>query len=524
VLRNAAGLVTSTLGASALGMLFWIVAARLYPPVEVGRASAAISAMALIGSLSTLGLHTLLVRYLHHAGRRSRAMLAGAYVMGTSLSLIMAVGYFLSGYGQEYLGVSRLALLGFVLAAAATTFQSLQDGALTAMRRTTWLPVTNVCINAAKLVLLPVALQTAFVAPLLLAWTTPIVVGVVVVTSLVHSKLVAAHIRATEAHQELPSARETFSFLSGSVVGGLLSTLSSFALPVLISGVLGASELALFYLPWLIGSVMTAVSWNVAVSFMLEVNAEPGQVREHLRHVLRLLTLVHLGGGLAITLSAPWILGLLGGHYSAGGVWTLRLIGLAVMAQVVKPLFAAVATLQSRVWWKLWVEVLRIVILLGGSYLAMRLVGLIGAAVAYLVSSVVAALLVLPATVGGLRALLRRADEPVQIPAAEQPAVGWARPNVVAGAMDSTLVLDRVVDWEHFGRVETTLLPRITDGGPGRQATDDPARPPRPDGPPAPRPDGPPASPSPDDRTLVLPRDPTVSEDRAEDAGRGRLG
>ncbi|HCI82958.1 MAG TPA: hypothetical protein DHW02_25075, partial [Ktedonobacter sp.] len=64
MLFNAGSLV-ATFGVKAgLGYAYWWVAARQFSPDAVGFASAAISAMTLLGTLCMLGLGTLLIREL----------------------------------------------------------------------------------------------------------------------------------------------------------------------------------------------------------------------------------------------------------------------------------------------------------------------------------------------------------------------------------------------------------------------------------------------------------------------------
>src|SRR5438132_14361150 len=61
ILVNAGSLVGTTAVTSMLGFVYWWLAARQYPPEAVGFASAAISAMTLLGTFAMLGLGTLLL-------------------------------------------------------------------------------------------------------------------------------------------------------------------------------------------------------------------------------------------------------------------------------------------------------------------------------------------------------------------------------------------------------------------------------------------------------------------------------
>jgi O-antigen/teichoic acid export membrane protein len=74
--RNAYYLMANAATTSLLGFVFWMVVAKFYSPVDVGLASATISAMGLLASLSNLGLGFGLIRFLPSAkGKATRMVL-----------------------------------------------------------------------------------------------------------------------------------------------------------------------------------------------------------------------------------------------------------------------------------------------------------------------------------------------------------------------------------------------------------------------------------------------------------------
>src|SRR5947208_13653015 len=61
LLSNSGALLGSSVVTSALGFVFWWLAARVASQDTVGTASAAVSAMTLIGTIGMFGLGTLLI-------------------------------------------------------------------------------------------------------------------------------------------------------------------------------------------------------------------------------------------------------------------------------------------------------------------------------------------------------------------------------------------------------------------------------------------------------------------------------
>src|SRR5690242_2028494 len=92
LLGNAGSLVMSTGVASLLGVVYWVVATRLFSQRAVGYASAAVSAMTLLGTIGMLGLGTLLIGELPR--RRDRAGLVAAALLTCGLgSLLLGLGF-----------------------------------------------------------------------------------------------------------------------------------------------------------------------------------------------------------------------------------------------------------------------------------------------------------------------------------------------------------------------------------------------------------------------------------------------
>src|SRR6266567_4001682 len=92
ILFNAGSLVGTTAVTSVLGFVFWWLAARAFPPEAVGLASAAISAMTLLGSVAIVGLGTLLLGELPlQRGREGSLISAALFALGVSLTAITLV-------------------------------------------------------------------------------------------------------------------------------------------------------------------------------------------------------------------------------------------------------------------------------------------------------------------------------------------------------------------------------------------------------------------------------------------------
>lgn len=469
----------STVASAALGMLFWVVGSRLYDVEDVGRASAAASAITLLGGLAQLSLNSVFIRFLPTAGDATVRFLRLAYTASGSTAVILAVGFFVFGLGDDFLPPGPLALIAFTVAVVCSSFSALQDSVLTSLKRTSWVPVENILISLGKLGLVPVLLGGAVAVPLLYAWGVPIVASVAVLTVVIFLRLAPAHARRLRGRQSLPSRGELTAFMASQNLNGLLGNLTIYLPPLLVTLVLGPGETAFFYLPWLIGTALAALSWNILVSLVVEASTDPNQIRAHLRHSFRLLLIVTVGGSAILVAGAPWILGVLGGEYAEGGTASLRFIGLGLPFGLVGTLFAVTGLMQKKPWPIFFSQLAAAIIFLGGSYVALHRFGTVGAAGAFFVSEAVIGLALVPATISRLRELVRSSDERLaaEVAAAEKilargvapvPVRGVAtvprlRPGFDSGPIQVLFLPANVVDWERLGQVETVLMERVVD-------------------------------------------------------------
>ena len=271
---------------------------------------------------------------------------------------------------------------------------------------------------------------------------------------------------------------ELLAFMSAQNLNGILGNLTIYLPPLLITMVLGPEQTGLFYVPWLIGTALFALSWNILVSLVVEASTDPAQIRTQLRHASWLLVLVSVGGGGVLVLGAPLILSVLGPQYAEVGAASLRLIGLGLPFGVIGTLFAVTGFMAKKTWPIFFAQLASTVLFLGGTYIALARLGfgIVGAAGAFLVSEVVVGLALAPVTVRRLRELVRSSEETLaeEVAAGEKVlargvapvtargvvTVPRLRPGYDTGPMQVVFLPAAVVDWARIGQIETVLMDR----------------------------------------------------------------
>jgi O-antigen/teichoic acid export membrane protein len=136
--RNSLALMLNSAVGAFFGLLFWIVAARTMPAKEIGLATAAISAAALIVGLSKLGLDAGLVRYLPESKNKNglyRTIVVVTLILALVLTAVFMLGINIFSPALSFIRDGWF-LPVFFAYIAVTSIYSVQNIAFISIRRT----------------------------------------------------------------------------------------------------------------------------------------------------------------------------------------------------------------------------------------------------------------------------------------------------------------------------------------------------------------------------------------------------
>jgi len=341
--RNAYALVVSGVLTTLLGLAFWALAARYYPPAEVGRASAAVSAMTMVAALLQLNLNSGLMRFLPDAGHAGRSLLLRAYGITTVTTTVGAIVLVLVSAGHSFLadlGSDAWAFTAlFVLTVPIWSLFVMQDAALIGLRAAVYIPAENLVFAVAKLGLL-VVLAGWPTGGLLAAWILPAIALIVPVTWLLLRRLLPA--RATQIGT-VTAWGQVRRYLAADFSGSFLETLTAAAIPIIVTWRLGLVENAYFYTSWVVLIGVEMVLNSIGSSLTVE-GAHDRSALGGLRRSAGRVTALFVGVCVPIgVLGAPMLLGIIGSEYADAGtsLFRLLLLGVPFRALVVLRLSAA---------------------------------------------------------------------------------------------------------------------------------------------------------------------------------------
>lgn len=395
--RNAYALVAASALTSVLGLIYWGVAARRYPEIEVGRGGAAVAALLLIGGASQLNLTHILPRFLPAHGEQSRRLVVLSYGAATAAAVVIGGIFVTLGGVDSSLGGTGSpwpARAAFVAAVVAWNMFTLQDAVLAGIRQSVWVPVENGLFAATKVALVWLLAGHMPRSGIFTSWSVPAAVIAVPVSIVLMTRLLPAHQRST-AHREAPPSGDLLRYSAADYLGGLFQLASVNLMPLLVAAIVGLRANAAFATAWIAASAFDLALASVGVLFTVEGANDEDRIHALLGSTVRLSGAITAGGVAAIMVLAPTAMSILGEGYEAGAD-VLRLLALAMPFRAALTVFLSVARLRRRLVAMIATQAASCTIAVAlAAYLLPRQ-GITGAALGYAVAQAVVAVAVIP--------------------------------------------------------------------------------------------------------------------------------
>jgi O-antigen/teichoic acid export membrane protein len=396
---NTGSLVCTLVATSALGFVYWWVAARRFSLEAVGLASAAVSAMSLLATLCLLGLGTLLITEIPRRKGEEASLVSTALIVVGVLS--------------ETVGV----LFALIAPAISRDFQPLRDSPLAVL-----LFASGVCLTALTLLLDQVfiaLLRSSVVFWRNLTWSV-VKLGTLFVISLWLGQVTGMTIYTTWAMGNLISLLPLAGFIwqrkrpgrSYAPQWGLLRKLGTdallhhilnlivqspmLALPIVVTILLSASVNAWFYMASLIATFLFALTVSLTIVLHATNPLEPLMLRQKTRMTISVATAVSSAAGGVLIIGAPWILSLFGPGYAEHALWSLRVLALGAFPLIIKNHYLAIARVQKLIAQAIVPLTLGAILELGIAALGARLDGLNGLSIGWVAAMSLEALVLLP--------------------------------------------------------------------------------------------------------------------------------
>jgi O-antigen/teichoic acid export membrane protein len=352
ILANASSLVATSGVTSALGFAYWWLAARQFQSSAVGVASAAISAMMLLGSVSAFGLGTLLIgelpRRQHQAASLITTALAAAGTIGGVLGILFACIAPRISPDFDPLASSFRHIGLFALGTSVTASTIILDQALIGLLRGGLQLWRNTLFAVAKLgALLLVAVAPAGTSGMSIygTWAAGNLFSLLWIAILAFRRGGSWH----AYRPRLNLLRGVWRTALSHHALNLTLQAPILILPLIVTARLSATANAHFYIAWMLaGFVFIGPSALTTVLYAVGA-AEPAVIASKTRLTLGLSLCIGAGACVVLQIGAEQVLHLFGRAYAAEAAMSLRILTFAVFPLIVKNHFVAIRRITGRV-------------------------------------------------------------------------------------------------------------------------------------------------------------------------------
>lgn len=430
LLRSAYSLVLNVIVTSALGIAFWITAARIFPAGAVGRGSALVSAMIAVSTVCGLNLSSATLRFLPISKLSPAHAVLGAYGVTALLSAVGGVAFVLIApqlsTAYTFLACDPVLAVLWVGAVVAWGIFTLQDAVLAALREAPWVPVENSIFGAIKLVLLPALFALGAANAVFIAWAIPMVLLLVPVNFLIFRLFIPARRKVFPDMSPVEQFgwRGLARFVANDYLALILVQVSSTLLPALVAGLDGSVAAAYFYMPFTIVGAFDTIFFQVCSSLTVEAAMDPSQLTSIVRRAIKRFGGLLVGGVILLVAGATELLLPFGQRYVHGGSHVLVLMACASPFRAIVDLYCAVCRIRGSTLPVLTIQACLFVLTVGLTTVLGGAHGLLGVGLAWLVANAVTGIVVLPDVVNlasgrasRRSAAKRRASVPAKRPA-----------------------------------------------------------------------------------------------------------
>ena len=380
--KNSIFIMLTSVSGAGFGFIFWMLAAKLYPPEDVGIATALISSMALLVLLSRFGLDFSIIRFFP-THDKSRIFSTSA-IITTSFAVIFGA-IFIAGVDifspELHLLKSPQNAVLFLIFLAASSATALTDFLFVAIRRAGFLFLQSIVVGSRILFLIPLVVLGAvgiFGA-----------VGISVVLALAAALvlLVRSGIRVRAAIDR-GFLNDAFHFSAGNYLASLFMTAPNMILPIMVLNTLGAEEAAYYYIAFAIAALLFMIPNSISMSLFVEGSHGESLKRIVMKSLIVIFSLIVPAAALLYVCGGQ-LLGMVGADYAAGGLEVLRVMVVASLFVGVNYVYFAIKRVQKDVKGIVVLSGLVSGLVVGFGYVFMVMYGVVGVGYAWLVGNVV---------------------------------------------------------------------------------------------------------------------------------------
>jgi len=382
--RNSIYLMMSTWVMAVLGFFFWMVAARLYAPEQIGLATTLISATNLLSFTSLLGLNSGLIRYFPQASSRSD-IVTTVFILtgsaGAALAVLLLVAMELVSPQLAFIRQPVALAIWFVAFMVFSVWNIAIESAFISYRATVFVLLKNTVLSLMK-VALPLCFVSRGATGIFLAISVATVVAVC--ASLLVLVWRFGYRPTLSVNKHALKSMAMFSF--GNYAAAILGNMPTMILPLIITNSLGPASAAHYYMAMMVANFLYIIPVATGQMLFAEGSRSGDKLTEKFKRTLRLTMALMLPAVLCVAVLGKYVLLAFGEEYYREGLQLLQLLAISGVAVSLNSICGAILNVRGRVWMLVAINGVASVLVLALAYLQAS-TGLTGVGLAWLIGN-----------------------------------------------------------------------------------------------------------------------------------------
>ena len=350
-LARASGyLIATEIVAGALGLVFWIIAARRFTEADIGLAATLISSATFLATLSTLGFNISLVRFIPEGKLPVVRLINSAVTIASIVALGVAVAFGASALAW-FPALSPVAgslpvLALFTFFTAVWTVSLVFDAAFIGLGATRYVLIRAAIYNVLKIGF-PFALVLALPIPIALfsSWGLGLLVASVIAAAVLFRSVVPAFRLRPALDLKAVGAMVRFSLANHAT--NVLGAAQGLLFPLLVLAARGPGETGYFYIAWILANLLFVVPGSIFTSVLAEGSRRRAGLPANALDGLFLSLALLVPGVAALVLAGPSVLGALNPNFLAA-VPVLNVLGASAFFVAFNALFTSIRRVEKR--------------------------------------------------------------------------------------------------------------------------------------------------------------------------------
>ena len=391
--RNALFLILNAMLPAAMGFLFWIIAARMYSPENIGIASALISSMTLIAYFSTLGLEFGIIKFLPQTKDKSGAMVTASVGITAVLAIIISTVFFAGiDIWAPSFHIIRSNILFLISFCAITLIYSvyyLVHHIYISKRQSGYTFAQTGVFSLIRFIPMILLASMAPSFGVFSGWGIGLAAGLLFSTIFLFGRSCIQFSKITPEGFKMVGGMFKYSFSNFAL--NLLWMAPGLVLPLMVTNQLGARANGYFYIGWAVAGVILMIPQGISLALFAEGSNESHKLKDNAHKSLLLMTCLILPAIALAFFFGERVLAVFGHQYSVQATRLLWLLAISALPMSVNYTYFSIGRVQQR---------MREILILSGfitatalvlSYISIPRAGIIGAGFSYLIAQTIPA-------------------------------------------------------------------------------------------------------------------------------------